>query len=148
MEKLNLPAFEHKMRFIEGRKHIFDTVRKKFVVLTPEEWVRQHFMHLLIAEGYPKGLLGVESGLKYNKLQKRADIVSYDRQGNPFMLVECKAPHVKLTEDVFQQAAVYNMELKAPFLTITNGLDTYISKIDFEKKNYTFLSSLPTFEEG
>lgn len=145
MEKLNIPSFDYKWKFIEGRKHIFDIVRKKYVVLTPEEWVRQHFIHLLMDHGYPKGLMSIEGGVKYNKLQKRADIVAYSRQGTPFLLIECKAPHVKLTEAVFQQAAVYNQQLKAPYVAITNGLDSYICKIDFEKKSYSFLNGLPEY---
>ena len=101
---------------------IFDETRKKLLVLTPEEWVRQHFVHFLIGKGVPKGLLALERGLSYNKLQKRSDILVYDHDGQPNMLVECKAPQITLDQSVLSQALTYNQTIKAKYIAITNGM--------------------------
>lgn len=102
---------------------IFDRQRKKYLILTPEEWVRQHWINFLINHlKFPKGLLVSEKGLKYNNLQKRTDIVAWDTDSSPYLLVECKAPKVKLTQSTVEQACVYHMELKSPYLVITNGI--------------------------
>ncbi|BDC99745.1 restriction endonuclease subunit R [Persicobacter psychrovividus] len=123
MEKLNLPSFPFEIREASGRKLLFDPLRKKEVVLTPEEWVRQHFVQYLIQQcQYPSALISMESGLKYHGIQKRSDILIYDRNGAPFLLVECKAPKIKLDAKVVQQAATYNQSLRAPYIAITNGL--------------------------
>lgn len=144
MVQLNLPAYDYKLQRREDNKfYIFCQVRKKYLLLTPEEWVRQHFINFLFEQGYPKGLTSAESGLKYNKRQKRTDIVVYDRQGKPFLLVECKAPEVKLSDSTFSQAATYNMVLKAPYIAVSNGLQHYFCHIDFENKSYHFLDTVP-----
>jgi len=126
MQKLNLPSFDYKLTEIGGKAHIFDIIRRKYVQITPEEWVRQHVLHWLINHyQYPKSLIRTESGMKYNQLMKRTDILIYDREGNPFLLVECKAPHIKCSETVLNQALQYNATLKAPYLLITNGLEHF-----------------------
>src|SRR4051812_7298038 len=135
MIALNLPEFEYKIREIEGKLYIFDVLRRKYVFLTPEEWVRQHFVHLLINEyQYPKSLLKNEGGLTYNRLTKRTDIVVYDREGKPFMVIECKGANIPISQSTFEQAAQYNHTLKAPYLTVTNGLQYYCVAIDHTKK--------------
>jgi hypothetical protein len=123
MFKLNLPDFNLTVRKEDGKVWIFDIIRKKYIVLTPEEWVRQHFVHYLINElNYPKSLFRIEGSLTYNKLQKRSDIVIHDRNGKPWMLVECKAPNIKLTQKAFNQVSVYNMTIGARFIAVTNGM--------------------------
>src|SRR5689334_8566895 len=106
MIKLNLPAYEHRTRESEGKLWIFDPLRKKFLVLTPEEWVRQHFInYLVVHQKYPKALIKIEGGLTYNQLAKRSDVVVFNREGKPWMLVECKSPDIVLSEQVIRQAA-------------------------------------------
>ncbi len=144
---LNLPPFDHKIIEREGKATIFDIIRKKYVALTPEEWVRQHFIHYLTRHlQYPKALLNVENGLKFNRMLKRSDIVVYDRQGQLFMIVECKAHHHAITPAVFEQIAVYNHTLKARYVVVTNGLQHYCCRIDHQQKTYAFEESLPFFE--
>jgi hypothetical protein len=126
METLNLPAFGYKVKDVDGKPYIFDIIRKKFVALTPEEWVRQHFIHLLISHyGYPKSLFAIETGLKYNTLAKRTDIMVLSNTGLPFLLVECKAPFVSVGEATLAQISRYNFTLKPTYLAVTNGLSHY-----------------------
>ena len=121
--KLDLPNAALKTKLVHGTTQVFDVVRKKYLVLTHEEWVRQHFIHYLnIAKGYPLGLMGVEKMIKYNHMKTRADIVLYNQQGSPLMIVECKAPDVKLTQEAFNQIAKYNSRLRVPLLVVTNGI--------------------------
>ncbi|MCU0340885.1 MAG: type I restriction enzyme HsdR N-terminal domain-containing protein [Spirosomaceae bacterium] len=130
MQSLNLPPFGYKFTEIDGKPHIFDVIRRKYIFLTPEEWVRQHVLHWLIQYAqYPKSLIKIESGLKYNRLAQRTDMVVYDRAAAPFLLVECKAPDVSLSQDVLAQALRYNAVLKAPYLLITNGLSHFVFAI-------------------
>jgi hypothetical protein len=144
LTRLNLPSFDCKITEKEGKKFIFDPIRKKDIVLTPEEWVRQHFIHLLINEmSFAKGLIKIESGLTYHQLDKRTDIVVYDKAAKPYLLIECKAPKVPLNKKVISQATVYNKTLKAPFIAITNGLKTFCFEMDFEKGTSTQMKSLP-----
>lgn len=144
---LNLPPFEHKILQRDGKATIFDSIRKKYVALTPEEWVRQHFIHYLTdCLQYPKSLVSVENGLKFNHMQRRSDIVVYDRQGLPFMIVECKSYRQRLNPAVFEQVAMYNNTLKAKFLVITNGLQHYCCQINHQQKTYTFQEEMPVFE--
>src|ERR1035437_936674 len=113
MVKLNLPEYKFRIQKSEKETRIFDSIRKKFIVLTPEEWVRQNFIHYIIEEKkYPVSLIAVETGLKYNRLKKRSDIIIYDRKGNVWMIIECKAPEVKISQDTFDQVATYNMSQK------------------------------------
>jgi hypothetical protein len=130
MVQLNLPPFEYKVTKIGEKPHIFDIIRRKYLLITPEEWVRQHVLHWLINHHrYPKSLIRTESGLQYNQLAKRTDILVYDREGKTFMLAECKAAHIPLTETVLEQAIRYNAILQAPYLLISNGLEHFLFKI-------------------
>jgi len=148
MEQLNLPGFAHKIKQIGGKDYIFDVLRKKFVRVTPEEWVRQHVVHLLINQyGYPKALIRMEGGLLLNQLQKRTDILVYDRQGRPFLLVECKAPQVAIDQRVFDQIARYNHVHQAPYLVLTNGLVHYCCQRDPATDRLQALPDLPAFEK-
>ena len=147
MEKLNLPQFNFKIGNTQGKLAIFDSIRKKYVVLTPEEWVRQNFVNYLIHNlNYPKSLLRLEGGLKYNALQKRADILVFDRHGAPFLLVECKSTRIKITQKAVDQAATYNHSVKANYLAVTNGLEHYCYHIDHQSGKTTFLKDFPAYD--
>jgi len=147
MYKLNLPDFNLNIRKEDGKVWIFDIIRKKYIILTPEEWVRQHFIHYLINHlKYPKSLFRIEGSLTYNKLQKRSDIVIHDREGRPWMLVECKAPNIKLTQKAFNQVAVYNMTIGARFVAVTNGLVQYCFEPAMKGEG-DHLSLFPEFPE-
>jgi hypothetical protein len=146
MESLNLPTYSFNLKLIEQRKYIFDFIRKKFVLLTPEEWVRQNFLKYLVEEKkYPASLIIVEKEFKLNNLSKRSDAVIYNKQGNPFIIVECKAPEVKIDQKVFDQIARYNMILKVDLLLITNGLQHFCCKLDLENGTYYFLKEIPDY---
>jgi hypothetical protein len=146
MLELNLPAFDYKLKKKDDKLYIFDVLRKKYVYLTPEEWVRQHFIHFLITKyHYPKALMKAEGGLKYNNLPKRTDLVVYDRQGKPFIVVECKDTFVQLTQATFEQAARYNYVLKAPYLIVVNGLTYHCCYIDHANQSFRFLEDIPYF---
>lgn len=127
---------------------IFDIIRKKYVALTKEEWVRQHFIHYMIQEkGFPLSLISVERGLKLLKIQKRYDIVIFNNKGEPKLIVECKSPEISLSQDAFDQAARYNMGLKVDYMIISNGIDHYCCKINYENDDYTFLDDIPKYSE-
>jgi type I site-specific restriction endonuclease len=146
MPQLNLPNAALKTKLVEGTTQVFDAVRKKYLVLTPEEWVRQHFIHYLNKKkNYPLGLMGVEQMLKYNTMQTRADIVLYTADGNPNMIVECKAPSVKITQDAFNQIAKYNFKLQVDFLVVTNGMQHFCCAMDYENNKITFLEEVPAY---
>lgn len=144
MKELNLPSYPFRIRTSGQSTEIFDSLRKKFVALTPEEWVRQHFIMYISHElKYPTSMIAVEKGLKFNTLQKRADIVVHDRQGAPWMVVECKAPEVKLTQEAFYQAAGYHLQLQVQYLAVTNGLQHYCCK--FADGTFEFISNFPPY---
>ena len=144
MEPLNLPQINCNIRKNGSNVEIFDVIRKKYIVLTPEEWVRQHFIHYLINElNYPKSLFRVESGLSYNKLQKRSDILVYDREMHPLMLVECKSFKVPITQAGFNQIAVYNAKIDARYLVLSNGLKHYCCTQG--DQGFEFLKEIPPF---
>ena len=146
MPQLNLPNAVLKTKLVEGTTQVFDAVRKKYLVLTPEEWVRQHFIHYLnLEKNYPLGLMGVEKMVKYNGMQTRADIVLYTSEGKPNMIVECKAPKVKITQDAFNQIAKYNFKLRVDFLIVTNGMQHFCCAMDYENNKITFLEEIPHF---
>ena len=146
MPQLNLPNAVLKTKLVGGTTQVFDAVRKKYLVLTPEEWVRQHFIHYLNQEKkYPLGLMGVEQMVKYNEQSTRADIVLYTSEGNPNMIVECKAPKVKITQDTFNQIAKYNFKLRVDFLVVTNGMQHFCCAMDYENNKITFLEDIPQF---
>jgi predicted type IV restriction endonuclease len=147
MTSLNLPSYNYKIKEIEGKTYIFDFIRKKYLVLTPEEWVRQHFINLLVSNyQYPKSLIKLEGGLKYNSLQKRSDIVVFDREGKPLLLVECKETGVKIDKKVVEQASRYNLTLKCKYLVVTNGIQTFCFEIDFENEIFVQLKDIPLNE--
>jgi hypothetical protein len=146
MDDLNLPAFGHKLKEIGGKPYIFDLIRRKYVRLTPEEWVRQHVVHLLIGHyQYPRSLIRTEVSLTLFETQKRADIVVFDRAMQPFLLVECKAPQVILAQTVFDQVARYNHVHRAPFFVVTNGLTHYCCAVDHATQTVDFLDDFPVF---
>lgn len=148
MQQLNLPEYEFRFRNGESKKEIFDRFRKKFVVLTPEEWVRQNFLMFLISQkGYPSSLIAVEAGLKINKVSKRTDIVIYSNNGKPLLIVECKAPFVQIKEAAFDQAVRYNMALNVNYIILTNGLSHYCCQLDYENNSYHFLKEVPDYSE-
>ena len=144
MQKLNYPSYTFKLKTNENKTLIFDIVRKKYVTLTPEEWVRQHTIHYLFKEkNYPISLMAVEKQLKIRTLRKRIDIVSYTNDGIPFLIVECKAPSVQISQDTFDQIARYNLKLEAQILMVTNGISHYYCVMNHKKQAYEFLSELP-----
>ena len=148
MQQLNLPASELKIRIMNGKNEVFDSIRRRYVALTPEEWVRQHFIGYLVhGRNVPSSLISVESSLKYNRLNKRSDIVVYNNLGKPRMIIECKAPEIKITQDVFDQVAIYNMTLNVPYLVVTNGLEHFACHIDQLNSTYEFLKDIPDFSE-
>jgi hypothetical protein len=147
MVPLNLPSYDYKIKKEGSKVLIFDPIRKKYVVLTPEEWVRQHFINFLFIEKkYPLSLMKIEGGLKYNNQNKRSDIVIYNTLGKPSVLVECKAPDVNITSDVFEQASRYNQQLKVEYIIITNGLGHYCSSIDYKEGTFAFLQEIPEYK--
>mgnify|MGYP000454050421 CR=1 FL=1 len=146
MQKLNLPSYTFKLKSNEKHTLIFDNLRKKYLVLTPEEWVRQHYVQYLVLEKkYPVSLIALEKQLTINNLKKRTDIVVYNKDGQPEIVVECKAPHIKISQDTFDQIARYNLQLKAKYLIVTNGLEHYYCSMDFENGNYQFLKEIPNY---
>ena len=148
MLKLNFPTYTFRFKNSENKVSIFDEIRKKFIILTPEEWVRQHVVHYLIKEkNYPKSLINVEKVLTVNGLRKRYDVVVYNPDGSIHILVECKAPEVKISQATFDQIARYNMTMKARYLNVTNGLNHFYCQMDFENEKYDFLMSLPNYKE-
>ena len=135
---------KRKIKDIEGRAYIFDIIRKKYILLSPEEIVRQNFLDYLILEkAYSKNLIKLESAVKYNTLNKRSDILVYNNQGEPFLLIECKAESVAISQSTIEQASRYNLEIKAPYVCITNGIKTYCFKIDFNDNSIIQLKAIP-----
>lgn len=145
MQQLNLPNYTFKTKEERGKQYIFDEIRKKYLQLTPEEWVRQHFVKYLIQEkNYPASLIVLEKGLKLNELTKRADVLIY-KDSSPILLVECKAPEVKITQSTFDQIARYNLVFKVPYLIVTNGINHYCCVINFETNSFDFIKDIPDF---
>ena len=146
MQKLNFKLYNFRFKNNENKVSIFDEIRKKFIILTPEEWVRQHVVQFLLEEKkYPKSLINVEKVLKINGLRKRYDVVVFNSDGSIFILIECKAPEIKITQATFDQIARYNMTMNAQFLMVTNGLNHYFCQMDYENEKYTFLENLPNY---
>jgi len=145
---LIFPAFDVRTKIQNKRKMIFDCIRKKYVVLTPEEWVRQHLIHYLMTEkGYPASLISVETHLQYALVKKRTDVLVCDRNGQSLMLAECKAPDVTITQKVFEQIAVYNLTIQAPYLMITNGMQCYCLIADADNFETRFLNETPDYKD-
>lgn len=145
MQELNLPKFEAKIREVKGKQQIFDIIRKKYVALTPEEWVRQHFIHFMICLGYPASLMAIETLVIVNSLRQRADIVLYNRRGEPALIVECKAPSVTISGETLNQAARYNIPLKVKYVILTNGLTHFC--IELNGSEPRLLKEFPSYEE-
>lgn len=147
--QLNLPEISLKTRINnENKTEVFDVFRKKYVALTPEEWVRQHFLHYLVNnKGYPASLIGVEKGLDINKMKKRFDAVVFSKTGVPVMLIEFKAPNVALSQKTFDQVSAYNFKMKVNFLLISNGTNHYCCQMDYEANSYNFLKEVPHYNE-
>jgi len=149
MPELKLPEYPASIRSRkDGKLEILDPIRRRFVRLTPEEWVRQHFLNFLVNHhNYPASLIHVEASLSYNHLSKRSDIVVYSPHGKPLMAVECKAPSVGITQKAFDQLAMYNFTLRVPYLILTNGLQNYICQMVPGNGSYSFLEELPAYDE-
>ncbi len=160
LPQLNIPSFEAKIKQVESTTdkltdkishnyQIFDIIRKKWIFLTPEEWVRQHVIHFLLSQKYSKNLMQIESEHRFQERRKRTDILIFDRIGKPFLVVECKAAHIPLSSDVFSQVAVYNYCIDAPFVMITNGMQLGVFEREFDKNgnnnSYKMIKDLPVF---
>ena len=148
MKQLNLPEYSFRIAGKEGEEMILDPVRRKFVKLTDEEWVRQNFIQYLIQEGkYPPGLIGVEVFFRLNETKKRLDILVHDRTGSPVLIVECKAPDIQLNEKVFEQIVTYNFAYNVPYLVVTNGLHHYACRMDIKNKKFEYLLAIPLYTD-
>lgn len=148
MIKLNIPPFQMKLSGTQERPKILDILRRKFVALTPEEWVRQHFIHFLIEhKGYPSALMANEVALSCGNKQLRADTVLYDRDLNARMIIEYKAPTINITKRVFEQVTAYNFLLHVDYLIVSNGLTHYCCKMNYENNSYMLLTSIPDYKD-
>ncbi|RCW92809.1 type I restriction and modification enzyme subunit R-like protein [Winogradskyella arenosi] len=146
LQELNFPKFEYRFKSTENKVSIFDVIRKKFIILQPEEWVRQHCVHYLMnVKNYPKSLINVEKELNLNGLKKRYDIVIFNPDGSIFLIVECKAHSITINQNTFDQIAQYNMVLNAQYLMVTNGLNHYYCEMDMANEQYAFLMDIPDY---
>lgn len=146
MQKLNFPDYAFRFKSSENRVAIFDEIRKKFILLTPEEWVRQHVVRFLLEQkNYPKSHINVEKIIKLNGLTKRYDVVVFQPDGKILLLVECKAPEVAITQNTFDQIARYNLKMNAGYMMVTNGLNHYFCQMDYEQEQYRFLPDIPAY---
>ena len=146
MQQLNFPSYPFRLKNSENKVAIFDEIRKKFVVLQPEEWVRQHCVRYLIEEKkYPRSLINVEKEVRINGLRKRYDIVVFNPDGSIHLIVECKSSKININQDTFDQIARYNIALNPTYLMVTNGINHYYCSMDFEKKHYEFLRDIPNY---
>jgi len=146
LQELNFPKFSFRFKNKENKISIFDVIRKRFVILQPEEWVRQHCIHYLIDyKGYPKSLINIEKELIINTLRKRYDIVIFNSDGSIHLMVECKAPSININQNVFDQIALYNLSLNATYLMISNGINHYYCQMDFKNEKYHFLKDIPEY---
>ncbi len=148
MEPLNLPTYFFRIKEDHGKKYIFDEIRRRFVLLTPEEWVRQHAVNFLVKEKrFPMQLISVEKGFKQNRNRMRYDLLVYDRKGKPLMIIECKAPGVEINQHVFDQAGRYNHKHQAAYMLITNGMKHYCCFIDIASRQFSFLQDVPDYDQ-
>ena len=146
LQELNFPEFSFRFKNSENKVSIFDCIRKKFVILQPEEWVRQHcVLYLMEVKNYPISLINVEKELTINDLKKRYDIVIFNPDGSIHLIVECKAPKININQTTFDQIARYNTALNASYLMVTNGLNHYYCQMDFENERYQFLKDIPDY---
>lgn len=147
MQKLNFPQYSFRFKNNENNLSIFDDIRKKFVILQPEEWVRQHCIQFLLNEkNFPKSHINIEKKITINQLTKRYDIVVFNPVGTIHLMVECKAPNVSINQTTFDQIARYNLALNATYLMVTNGLNHYYCQMDYEEQRYQFLEDLPSYQ--
>ena len=145
---LNLPEFQIKVKKNGSRPVVYDCLRRRFVALTPEEWVRQHFVNYLIEEKqFPPALMANEVSLNQNGIKRRCDTLVADRQGQPLVIVEYKAPDIEITQQVFDQIVRYNMVLHARYLMVSNGMTHYCCQIDYEHNTYTFMTDIPCYND-
>ena len=148
MLSLNLPPYATKIAVRDGKNTIWDIIRRKYVALTPEEWVRQHFVHFLVEhKGYPASLLANEVALTLNGTSRRCDTVLYDRTLSPRMIIEYKAPHIPITQKVFDQISRYNLVFRVDYLIVSNGLSHYCCRMDYARQSYQFLKDVPEYRE-
>lgn len=148
MQKLNLPEYDFKIKAEGETMLIFDNIRKKYVVLTPEEWVRQNFIQYLISEKkFPESLMAVEKKLTVNRQPRRFDLLVHRRNGQPFLMAEFKAPNVKITQDAFDQAVRYNMALQVDFIVVSNGMQHFACQIDYAGNSFSYLPEIPCFSQ-
>jgi hypothetical protein len=148
MQKLKLPSYSFRIVEKNNRYEIFDENRRKWIRLTPEEWVRQHFIHFLVKEKmFPKSLMAIEKKVVINGLSQRFDLLVYDRKGNPLLIAEFKSPDVPINQLTFDQASRYNAVLRAPYFLISNGMDHFVCKLDFENRTARYLEEIPIFTE-
>ncbi len=148
MLKLNLQPFDINVKKVNGRTSVFDLIRRKFVALTPEEWVRQHFVNFLLTEkSYPQTLIANEIQINLNGQKRRCDTVVYNREAEPVMIIEYKAPYVNVTQAVFDQIARYNIVLKVKYLIVSNGINHYCCRMDYQKQTYDYLPEIPSYAD-
>lgn len=148
MYSLNLPSFDAKIRKNGSLMEIYDPLRRKYIALTPEEWVRQHFVNWLISDKeYPTSLMANEAGIKLNSLTRRCDTVVYNQHLDPLMIIEYKESNISITQDVFDQVVRYNTVLKVPYIVVSNGVNHYCCKMNYEKQSYDFLTDIPNYRE-
>ena len=148
MNNLNLPAFQYKIKHIENKAYIYDILRKKFIQITPEEWVRQHFVNYLIGYlSYPKQLIANEVSIRLNSTSKRCDTVIYSKTLQPQMIIEYKSPEIDLSQAVFDQALRYNMVLRVKYIILSNGIKHICCKIDYDNNKYIFLPDITKYED-
>lgn len=148
MGPLNLPTYFFRIKEDRGKKYIFDEIRRRFVLLTPEEWVRQHLVNFLVTQkNFPLSLISVEKGFKNNRRKQRYDLLVFDRKGEPLMMIECKAPGIDINQHVFDQAGRYNNKYKAAYMLISNGMNHYCCLINKTSRQYRFLQEIPVYSE-
>lgn len=147
MKRLNLPTYSLKIKSENGLGYVYDEFRRKYVRLTPEEWVRQNFAHYLVNEkSYPSSRIIIEKTLRINKMVKRCDMVICDNSGNPVILIECKSPDIKISQATFEQVAIYNISFRVEFLIITNGVKHFCCRVDFNTSEINFLNEIPDYQ--
>jgi hypothetical protein len=148
MKPLNLPTYSLKIKSESDLEYVYDQFRRKYVRLTPEEWVRQNFAHYLVNEkSYPVSRMILEKSLRFNKMSKRCDILVSNDSGEPIVMIECKAPDIKIGQNTFEQVSVYNIVFHVEYLIITNGLQHYCCIVDFEKRSVNFMNEIPDYEK-
>jgi hypothetical protein len=148
MKPLNLPTYSLKIKSDNGLDYVYDQFRRKYVRLSPEEWVRQNFAHYLVSErSYPSSRMMLEKSLRINKMSKRCDILVCNDSGEPIVMIECKSPDIKIGQKTFEQVSVYNIAFHVQYLIITNGLQHFCCSVDFEKMSVNLLNDIPDYEK-